>query len=221
MQSLYIFAAIAMLYFSNHAYGISCFEDVKATTQQDLDALSSCSTIKGSLTIDKSDANQLKLDGVSMVDGDIYVANNDALSHISFPRLQAVNGVFKLENNKALNNLDVKSLNAVRSFEVAVHPALPAITFPAGLNQVDRFSVSDTTATRIEGLQMSKVNDVVVDNNIYLKSINMGNVSEITNSLTVSANSASLTLDVSHHRCWGLKIYPILLTLMLTFIVVG
>lgn len=179
-------------------YGQSgCSGDIKVTAQGDLDALRSCKSFKGSITIDGTAANQLTLDGVQHIDGDLNVKNNEVLSRLSLPNLQAVNGVVNLENNKALNSLDMPYLSAVRSFTMAVHPALPSISFPAGLSQVDRLMISDTTTTRIEGVKASQIGELVVDNNIYLKSLNLGNLSKVTTGLTVSANSPSLTLDVS------------------------
>ncbi|ORY94488.1 hypothetical protein BCR43DRAFT_476237 [Syncephalastrum racemosum] len=175
----------------------SCSGDLKISSQAELDALRSCQIYKGTLTVDQSAATQLKLDGVTMLEGDLVMMNNEGLSKLSFPKLQAINGAFKLENNKALNGLDMPALTALKSFQVAVHPALPAISFPAGLAQADKIAISDTTVTKIDGLSLSKLSELVIDNNIYLRSIGLAHLSEISSSLIISANSPALSLDLS------------------------
>ncbi|KAI8145461.1 hypothetical protein BJV82DRAFT_511641 [Fennellomyces sp. T-0311] len=177
----------------------SCSGDIQVQSQVDLDQIKSCKQYTGSISIDKASGADLSLLGVTQVNGDINVLNNEGLARLSFPQLEAVNGL-KLENNKVLNKLDLPSLAAARSFEVTVHPALPEITFPSGLSQVSKITVSDTTITRLEGLNMDRADEIVIDNNIYLRNLAARNLSEITNSLAISENSPYLTLDVSHLR---------------------
>ena len=175
----------------------SCSGDIKVQSQADLDPIKSCKKYTGSISIDKVSSVDLSLPGVAQVDGDINVLNNEALARLSFPQLQAVNG-FKLENNRALSKLELSSLMAARSFVVAVHPSLPAISFPAGLSQVSKITVTDTTIARLEGLNMDRADEIVIDNNMYLKNLVARNLSEVTNSMAISENSPELTLDVCH-----------------------
>ncbi|KAI9488631.1 hypothetical protein BDB00DRAFT_887253 [Zychaea mexicana] len=177
--------------------GGSCSGDVQVKSQADLDPLKPCKKYTGSIVIDKTAANDLKLPGVMQIDGEINIHDNNALTRLSFPHLQAVNSL-KLENNRALNKLDLSALTTVHSLEVAVHPALPEISFPAGLSQMSRVTISDTTVTRIDGLKIDKADEIVIDNNIYLRTLDVGNLTEVTKSMSISANSPDLTLDVSH-----------------------
>ncbi|KAI8142767.1 hypothetical protein BJV82DRAFT_713880 [Fennellomyces sp. T-0311] len=173
-----------------------CSGDIKVTSQGDLDAIKSCKQYQGNIFIEGVGANRLDLKGVQSLTGDLIVKNNNALTSLDLDALKIVDGQLKLENNKILSKFLVTSLTGVRSFEAAVQPALSAIAFPAGLTQADRFMVSDTTATRIDGLKMQKVGNMIIDNNIYLKSVDLSNTTEIAGGLTVSANSPSLNLDL-------------------------
>ncbi len=87
------------------------------------------------------------------------------------------------------------SLWMARSLEVSVHPALNELKFPAGLSQVDKITIADTTCTKIEGFKMISTKDVEITNNIYLKTLSLGNMTSAGNIL-VSANSPALNLDV-------------------------
>lgn len=180
------------------AQGSSCSGDIKVSTQDDLNRLKSCSTYQGNIVIDNVSVPTLELKGVQMLKGDLLVSNNNALTSFSTGNLQAIDGTLKLSNNKILSKLDISQLTALRSFEATVEPALSAISFTSGLSQVDRVQISDTTATAINGLKMQKLTDLLVDNNIYLKSLPISNLTDISGTLTISANSPDLNMDVSY-----------------------
>ncbi|KAI7870392.1 hypothetical protein BDF14DRAFT_1773821 [Spinellus fusiger] len=80
-----------------------------------------------------------------------------------------------------------------RAFKVSMDNS----NFSSGLESADSFTVTDTTVTRIDGLKMSSVNDLVVSNNIYLKNLVLSNMTQLVGSITMSANSPSLSLDLS------------------------
>ncbi|CDH53334.1 meiotic expression up-regulated protein [Lichtheimia corymbifera JMRC:FSU:9682] len=183
---------------SQTAYAASCSGDIKVTSQGDLESLSTCKKYQGTITIDRTAINKISFSGVEALSGDLIVKDNDALSTLDLGSIKIVDGQVKLENNKVMNKFIAKSLTGVRSFEIAVHPALANLAFAAGLEQADRFIVSDTTTTRIDGLKLSKVSELVIDNNIYLKSVDFGNMTEVSSSLKVSANSPSLNLDLKN-----------------------
>lgn len=175
----------------------SCGGDLKVKSQEDLEAIRGCQSYSGNILVDQTGMVDLKLQGVEMLQGDLTISNNDGLQRISFPKLQGVNGQVRLLNNKALSGLDMPLLTALRNFELSVHPALNEVKFPAGLAQVEQFSVADTTVVRLEGLKMSVIKDMSITNNIYLKQLSVGNLTKIAGSLTVSANSPALNAEVS------------------------
>lgn len=189
----YILAA-TILFASN--VNATCQGDINVVTQHDLDQIRSCKTYSGSIRVDNSAANELKLTGIELLEGDLTVMNNDALQSFSMPRLQGINGQLKFSNNKLLSTIETKQLYAIRSLEVSVHPALNELKFPAGLSQAEKISILDTTCTKIEGLKMTSTKEVEISNNIYLKSLSLGNVTSV-GSILVSANSPALNLDVS------------------------
>ncbi|KAI9253982.1 hypothetical protein BDA99DRAFT_587214 [Phascolomyces articulosus] len=186
---LFVFAAVSTV-------SANCNGDIKVTSQGDLDAIKTCKKYQGGITIEGVGTNKLTLRGIQTLKGDLIVKDNNALQTLILENLQVIDGQLKMENNKILSKFEPKALSGVRSFEAAVQPALSSIVFPAGLSQSDRFVVSDTTTTRIDGLKMGKVSSMVIDNNIYLKSVGLNNLTEITGSLTVSANSPGLNLDI-------------------------
>lgn len=184
-----------------------CSGDIKVSGQSDLDSIKSCSSYQGTILIDSVAVASLQLSGVQMLKGDLLVSNNNALTSFSTGKLQAIDGTLKLSNNKILSKLDMSQLTALHSFEATVQPALSSISFPAGLSQADRLQVSDTTATAINGLKVQKLTDFLVDNNIYLKSLSISNLTDIGGTIIISANSPDLSIDVRNKSDLDATIY--------------
>ncbi|KAI9351700.1 hypothetical protein BD770DRAFT_393917 [Pilaira anomala] len=111
----------------------ACEKNVKVTSQGDLDALKSCATFKGIITMDTVPAGQLRLEGVEQLIGDIIMSGNVDLVSFSAPNLQKVDGQIKIINHTILNKLEFPLLTETNGFHVAVVPALEKINFPAGL----------------------------------------------------------------------------------------
>lgn len=189
----FVFAAILLI----GNVQAACQGDIVVVTQQDMDQMRNCKTYGGNILVDNSGAPELKLNGVELLEGDLIISNNNGLQRLAFPKLQGINGQLKLVNNKLLSTIDMKQLYAIRSLEVSVHPALNDLKFPAGLSQADKITIADTTITKIDGFKMTSVKEVEISNNIYLKSLSFGNVTNL-GSILVSANSPSLRLDVSY-----------------------
>ncbi|KAK4509537.1 uncharacterized protein ATC70_007889 [Mucor velutinosus] len=188
----FVFAAILLI--SN--VQAACQGDIVVVTQQDMDQMRNCKTYGGNILVDNSGVPELKMNGVELLEGDLIISNNNGLQKLAFPKLQGINGQLKLVNNKLLSTIDMKQLYAIRSLEVSVHPALNDLKFPAGLSQAEKIIIADTTITKVEGFKMTSVKDVEISNNIYLKSLSFGNMTNLGNIL-VSANSPSLRLDLS------------------------
>ncbi|CAO3618153.1 unnamed protein product [Cunninghamella blakesleeana] len=184
------------LFGSNVTANSGCQGDIKVKNQGDLDALRSCKNFVGNILIEETTMTEVNINGVETLQGDLTIKSNEGLEKISLS-FQGVNGKLSLINNKILTSLNMPQLSASRVFELAVHPALNEVKFPAGLSQIEQMTISDTTATKIEGLKMSGIKDMTITNNIYLKQLSIGNLTKITGSLTVSANAPSLVADYS------------------------
>ncbi|KAI7850946.1 hypothetical protein BDC45DRAFT_446065 [Circinella umbellata] len=187
---------------SDSSSSSACSGDVKVESQSDLDPLKQCKKYSGSITIEQASVPELNLPGVMEIDGDIHVRDSNGLSRLSFPQLQSIKGIY-LDNNRELSSLDLNSLTSVQTFQVAVHPALSEISFPAELSRLSKMAISDTTITRLDGLKMEKVGELLLDNNIYLRTLDVGNLTEVSQSMSISANSPDLTLDLSHLNSLG------------------
>jgi hypothetical protein len=195
MKRISLCVISTLLFFASNA-NANCSGQLVVKGQGDLDSISGCKTYSGSIKVDATNAGELRMNGVEIVSGDLQIGNNDGLVKLFLPDLQNVNGRMILNNNKLLASIDMPKVTAVNTFEVTVHPALKMLKFPSKLKAVQRFNMGDTFATEIQGLAFSTAREVEVKNNIYLKQLQLGNVSVIE-SIQIYANSPALTIDVS------------------------
>jgi hypothetical protein len=176
-----------------------CTGPVEIKSERDLDAIRGCQVYDGSITINNITTGQdmINLSQLQQVHGDLVFNGNGDLSQIILASLKQVDGQLAFQNNQQLKRLDLTQLTAVHSLEISVQPALDAILFPSGLSQIESMSVTDTIATKIEGVTTSRIKDVHIANNNYLKSINLNHLQQVAGSITIAANSPNMTLDVS------------------------
>ncbi|CDH55375.1 cell wall protein ecm33 precursor [Lichtheimia corymbifera JMRC:FSU:9682] len=199
-SSLYAIAAVltCLALMPTPALGDDCSGDLKVDSQAELAKLQSCKSYAGTITIDSTTAPTLDFAGVSTVEGDIVITDNGQLTQIVFPNLERITGTMRLENNTLLSKIEWPSLNTLDALDVTVQPSLSSISFPAGLSNANKISIADTMAASIDGIVLSHIDTLAVDNNAQLKKLDLRNLSDVSSTICVSANSPRLNLDLSH-----------------------
>lgn len=192
LVSVFIYSALAA------SSSSSCTGPIQVKSNQDVDALRNCQVVEGSIVIQNlsSYGDIINLSQLQQVHGDLVFEGNGDLTQVVLASLKQVDGKLAFQNNRQLERLDLTQLTSVQSLDISVEPALHAILFPSGLSQIDALTVTDTIATKIEGLTTSKIKDVHIANNKYLKDINMNHLQQVNGAMTIAANSPNLTLDV-------------------------
>ena len=97
---------------------------------------SNCSgTLSGSVAVGTAGAVNA-LANYEVIDGNLFIANNDSLVNITFPCLRTVTGGLNISNNRAMTGIAFPELLEVgRILSVITNPILTAASFPA-LQQV-------------------------------------------------------------------------------------
>ncbi|PYI11473.1 hypothetical protein BO78DRAFT_446520 [Aspergillus sclerotiicarbonarius CBS 121057] len=85
---------------------------ITLTTQSDADALSSCSTISGTLSVSTSATGSISLSNVQTINGGLTI-QDVFLTSFSAPDLQTVHGKIYIADNNKLNNLSLSDLQTV------------------------------------------------------------------------------------------------------------
>ena len=200
MKFLNAFAAAGLtcvVLMSTIALGDDCSGDVKVESQAELAKLQSCKSYAGTITMDSTTAPSLDLAGVSTVNGDIVITDNGQLTQLVFPDLERITGTMRLENNTLLSKVEWPSLNTLDALNVTVQPSLSTISLPGGLSKANKITITDTTVTSIDGIVLSHIDTLAVDNNSHLKKLYLSNLTDVSSTISISANSPQLNLDVS------------------------
>ncbi|KAG2185473.1 hypothetical protein INT44_002264, partial [Umbelopsis vinacea] len=173
-----------------------CSGSATITSQADLDAIGSCKTYTGSITIDNLNAETLQLKGVETVTGDLLVKNNAALSSFSAPVLQSVKGQLELSNQVHLGTFQAPKLQTVNGLTLSVLPELMDLGFLNTINGLNKLSLTDTRAVNIQNANINGLQQLTLTNNKNLTSIQFPGLMKVDGEIFITANSASCALEL-------------------------
>lgn len=166
------------------------------TASSDATALASCSTYSGSVAIETTlstpkDSNghqQLEIDNVRKIDGNLTVTNLDDLTSLSLPALESVNG-FECAFLNTLAQLSCPALTTVTQLNFTALASLQELDFgTTGITKASSVLITNTGLTTLNGISNLKSVDFFnVNNNQALTDITL-KVTSIKNSLDIEAN---------------------------------
>lgn len=173
-----------------------CGESGETTTIEnsgDASALSSCSTYKGSIEIASTATGSIALDGISTIEGDL-IANATGVTGISASDLEEIGGIFQLSQMTTLTDLSFPRFVKADGIDWVTLPALRALSFTTGLQEVSTLLISDTQLTSLDGIDLQVANSISINNNRNLMSISM-QLGNITESIDLNSNNKDLAIE--------------------------
>lgn len=147
--------------------------------------------------MEKPPVDQLTLEGVESIQGNLIIRGSDTLTSFRAPQLKSVKGELSISQHTRLERLDLGSLTEVQSLTLSVLPVLEKIDFAAGLSQVDDLRIEDTRASNIGGLKLERLHSFALTENTLMKKFELS-AKEITGKLFVVGNSNEMEFDVSY-----------------------
>lgn len=175
----------------------SCSVSATKTVQNagDATALSGCSTFSGSIAIATGTTDDIALDGITKLSGDLVASNNSVMKRISADSLVEVDGTIDLDGLTSLYAVDMPMLKTVETIKWNALPNLQSLGFTAEVTKADNVRIENTALRSLSGINIEEVDTLFVANNGYINEISMqlGNVS---NSLTLSDNNEQLTVSL-------------------------
>jgi len=168
---------------------------ITITTTEDAAAISTCETYKGDVIISSDAAGQISLSGVQAISGDLRCTNASQLTAISADRLSQIGGMFDLEELQIMSSLQMGSLIGVNQIKWIALPALQSLNFGAGVNKANQVYISNTGLTDLRGIELELVQSMDINNNQYLKTINVNALTNVTSGLSFSANGMNLEIE--------------------------
>lgn len=156
--------------------------------QGDATALSGCTTFTGSIAIATNTANDISLDGVQSITGDLTAINAIGVTSISAGSLTNIGGTMQFVNMTVLNALNFPRLTTSHNIDWETLPALQGLGFTSGIQSTDILSIQDTQLQNLDGINPTTAGQIYISNNRYLTDINM-QVANVTTNITIQSNN--------------------------------
>lgn len=172
--------------------------------QGDASGLAACTTFSGSVAIATGTTDNIQLNGVRAITGDLVANNVSEITSISADSLERIGGSFSLMTCEILSNLNFPQLNEVDQIEWEGLPGLQGLSFTNKVQKAGVVSIVNTYLSSLEGIDLQVADEINIQNNGYLDDITMqlGNVSE---SLRIYANGRNVSATFPNLQ-WGKSI---------------
>ncbi|KAK5094457.1 cell wall protein Ecm33 [Exophiala xenobiotica] len=169
--------------------------EITINSSEDASQISSCETYDGDVIISSEASGQLSLDGVERISGDLRCTNASQLTAISADKLSQIGGIFDLEELQIMSSLQMSALVGVNQIKWIALPALQSLNFAQGVAKANQVYISNTGLTDLAGIELEQVASMDINNNQYLKTINVNGLTNVTQSLSFSANGMNLEIE--------------------------
>lgn len=183
-----------MLAVAGSAYA-ACSASATATIENsgDAQALATCTTFSGSIAIATGVADDIALDGIKKLDGNLVIRSNANIKRISGAEMEEITGSFTLDDVQTLTNVEFPKLKTVATLMWNALPNLQQLAFASEITKVSEINIQNTELQSLEGINVETVDKVFIANNRYIQDITM-QVGNITQSLTLADNNADLNV---------------------------
>ncbi|KAK4942104.1 cell wall protein Ecm33 [Elasticomyces elasticus] len=168
---------------------------VTIASSADAQQIASCSTYNGDVVIDSTASGQIAINGVQQIKGDLTCNNATQLTAITSDQLGTITGTFSLTGLTILSTLQFNSLNAVNIINWVGLPALQSLNFNQGVSQANQVYISNTELNNVDGIELTAVGSMNINNNPYLTDVNVNDLTNVTTSLSFSANGKDLEIS--------------------------
>lgn len=188
-----VLPALAM---AGSAYA-ACSASATTTIQNqgDATALASCSTFSGSIAVATGTTDDISLDGIKTLKGNLVVEKNDKMKRLSASQLETLDGEMKLDGATQLFNIDFPKLKTIDSIKWNALPNLLNLGFNAEVEKAAKIDIQNTALRSLKGINIEQVDTIFIANNGFINDISMqlGNVSD---SLTFADNNEDVKVDL-------------------------
>jgi len=188
--------AAPALFAASGAYA-ACSVSATTTIQNsgDASALASCSTFSGNIAIATGTTDDIAINGVKKITGDLTAENNSDMKQISASDLETLDGAMNLNGLTSLYALNFPKLKTIDKIQWQALPNLQEIGFTAEVTKADKIDIQNTALRSLKGINIEEADEIFIANNGYIDEIAMqlGNVST---SLTLADNNEAVKVEL-------------------------
>ncbi|KAL1597457.1 cell wall protein Ecm33 [Nothophoma quercina] len=195
-MSSFMKIALPALALAGSAYA-DCTVSATTTLQNagDATALASCTTFSGSIAIATGTTDDIALNGIKELKGNLNAANNANMKRISADSLEKIDGSLTLDGLTRLYAVDMPKLKTVETIKFNALPNLQNLGFTAEITDADNVNIQNTALRSLTGINIEQADTIFVANNGYINEISM-QLGNISNSLTFANNNEKLAVTL-------------------------
>lgn len=172
--------------------------------QGDASGLASCTTFSGSIAIATGTTDNIELNNIRVIDGDLIANNVSQLTSLSADSLQEIRGVFDLKQNEILSNLNFPQLSEVDEIDWIGLPGLQGLSFTNEIKKASSVKIDNTYLGSLEGINLEVADVIDIQNNAYLNDITM-QLGNVTDNFNVYANGRNVSVTLPN-LIWAARI---------------
>lgn len=120
--------------------------------------------------------------------------NATQLTAITSDQLNVIGGTFSLTGLTILSTLSFDSLTGINKINWVGLPALQSLNFAQSVDRANSVLISNTQLNNIEGIDLTGVGSLDINNNPYLTSVNVNSLKNVTTAISFSANGRDLEI---------------------------
>lgn len=174
---------------------LSACGDTTISSQSDADAINSCTTISGDITIKSTFSGDLTLNGIQKISGSLTGNNCTGLTGIIAPSLVTITDGFTLNEATLLTQLSFNELSSIGAINWEALPALQSLTFPTGVTDAGDVVITNTGLTSLNGISLETVGKFQITDNTNLRTININNLKNATDLVNFAGNWNKLEIE--------------------------
>jgi hypothetical protein len=168
---------------------------ITIVTSADAEQIADCETYDGDIIIDPTAQGIIAINGVQQITGDFTCVNATLLTSITSDQINTIQGTWHLEDLTILSNLQFNSLTGVDTINWVGLPALQSLNMAQGIQRANDVYISNTQLNNINGIELSAVATLNINNNFYLTDVNVNDLKNVTQALSFSANGRDLAIS--------------------------
>lgn len=190
--------ALPALAAASTAFAATCSISATTTIQNSGDATalaSACSTFSGSIAIATGTTDDIALDGLQQLSGNLVGTDNSNIKRISASDLETLDGEMQLDGLTRLFNVDFPKLKTIDSIKWNALPNLQGIGFTATVEKAKKVDIQNTGLRNLKGINIQQVETFFIANNGYITELSM-QLGNVTKALTLAENNENLKVDL-------------------------
>ncbi|CAA20881.1 GPI anchored cell surface protein [Schizosaccharomyces pombe] len=172
-------------------------------TQNDLDVLSNCQVVNGSIIMNTSSATSLNFNRIETITGDLIIRNNNYLASVALTSISSVGGELRFEKLTRLASVYAPQLANVGQLTMRILPNLQGIRFDKGIKKAHKLTIEDTQLSTLAGISLNTTDTMVIVNNNYLREVDMPYLESVESKFYVSYNAREISVTLPRLKTVG------------------